>query len=122
VREAARLHEVGKIYVRDESHPAAGCRLARGAGVPELVCEWILHCTERFDAGEGARAAGSDIPLPSRIIAAACEYDVLLGAYTGGSLAGRRWALIGVIEEAGKLDPMVVDALARVVERASEGT
>ena len=121
VREAARLHEVGRLYVRDESHPAAGYRLARGAGVPELACEWILHCGESFGrAGEDDRSAEEPPPLPSRIIAAACAYAGLLDEQRTPSVADRRWALIGVIEGAGdRLDPVVVDALARVVERAS---
>lgn len=66
VREAGRLHEVGKLYMR---------------------------------------------------VAAACEYDRLARAHGEG---GQRQALIGLIELAGgRLDPMVVDALARVVERAA---
>jgi HD-GYP domain-containing protein (c-di-GMP phosphodiesterase class II) len=139
VREAARLHEVGKLYVRAEllsqpsselssgqreeleSHPIAGQRLALGAGVPAPACEWILHWGERFDeARDPARPAGADLPLPSRIIAAACEYDVQLRDHAAPG--GRRRALIGLIEAAGgRLDPMVVDAMARVVERAAEG-
>jgi HD-GYP domain-containing protein (c-di-GMP phosphodiesterase class II) len=118
VREAARLHEVGKLYVRDESHPAAGYELARGAGVPEPACEWILRGGERFDRDDGP--AADEPPLPSRIIAAACEYAALLDERGTESPEARRWAMIGVIARAGgALDPVVVDALARVVERAS---
>jgi HD-GYP domain-containing protein (c-di-GMP phosphodiesterase class II) len=136
VREAARLHEVGKLYVRAEllarptadlapgereelaAHTAAGYRLALGAGVPERACELILQAGERFDgADDPTHPAGSDIPLGSRIVAAACEYDLLLREHGD---AGRRHALIALIEQAGgRLDPMVVDALARVVERAA---
>jgi HD-GYP domain-containing protein (c-di-GMP phosphodiesterase class II) len=135
VREAARLHEVGKLYVRTEllarptaglapgereelAAQAAGYRLALGAGVPERACELILQAGERFDgADDPTHPAGSDIPLGSRIVAAACEYDLLLREHGD---AGRRHALIALIEQAGgRLDPMVVDALARVVERAA---
>jgi HD-GYP domain-containing protein (c-di-GMP phosphodiesterase class II) len=136
VREAARLHEVGKLYVRAElltrpaaghsagereelaAHAAAGYKLALGAGVTERACELILQSGERFDGGDDAtHPAGSEIPLGSRIVAAACEYDLLLREHGDG---GRRLALIALIEEAGgKLDPMVVDAVARVVERAA---
>jgi putative two-component system response regulator len=135
VRAAARLHEVGKLYVRREllaraddelsrraraeleAHPAAGARLARGAGFPEPVCELILHAGEPFDAA--GREGGPEAPLGSRIVAAACEYDRQLARHTGPGGAGPRWALIGVVEQSGsRLDPLVVDALARVVERA----
>ena len=135
VRTAARLHEVGKLYVRAEllarrddelsrraraeveSHSAAGAQLARGAGFPESVCELVLHCGDRFDAG------GGDAPLGSRIIAAACEYDRQLACHAAPEGAGRRWALIASVEQSGsRLDPLVVDALARVVERAERAT
>lgn len=136
VREAGRLHEVGKLYVRREllatpatslspvereevaAHAAAGYKLALGAGVPRRACEWILQCEERFDGGDDpSHPAGGEIPLGSRIVAAACEYDRLARGHGEG---GQRQALIGLIELAGgRLDPMVVDALARVVERAA---
>jgi HD-GYP domain-containing protein (c-di-GMP phosphodiesterase class II) len=114
VREAARLHEVGRLYLDGESHPGAGYRLALGAGIPEPLCEWILHCRDRFDAGGG-------IPIEARIIAGACEYAVLLRERANGGDATGQWALIALTEGAGgRLDPIVIDALARVVERAAE--
>jgi HD-GYP domain-containing protein (c-di-GMP phosphodiesterase class II) len=136
VREAGRLHEMGKLYVRREllatsatslspvereevaAHVAAGYKLALGAGVPRRACEWILECEERFDGGDDpTHPAGGEIPLGSRIVAAACEYDRLAREHGEG---GRRPALIALIELAGgRLDPIVVDALARVVERAT---
>jgi HD-GYP domain-containing protein (c-di-GMP phosphodiesterase class II) len=142
VREAARLHEVGKLYARAEllagpewtlsepqraelvKHYAAGAGLALGAGVPESICEWIVHAGERFDdAVERDGSAEVDIPLPSRIIAAACEYDRQLARHRDSVEGARRWALIAVIEQSGgAFDPLVVDALARVVERAAERT
>jgi HD-GYP domain-containing protein (c-di-GMP phosphodiesterase class II) len=135
VRTAARLHEIGKLYVRREllarsddelsrraraeleAHHSAGAQLAQGAGFPDPVCELVLHSGDRFDAAEGDDASGT--PLGSRIVAAACEYDRQLARHTAPDGAGRRWALIAVVEQSGsKLDPLVVDALARVVERA----
>jgi putative nucleotidyltransferase with HDIG domain len=137
VRIAARLHDIGKLYVRREllarpedelsrrakaeleSHRAAGAQLVRGAGFPEPVSELVLHCGERFDAGDGRPQGVPETPLGSRIVAAACEYDRQLTRHAGPAGAGRRWALIAVVEQSGsRLDPLVVDALARVVERA----
>jgi HD-GYP domain-containing protein (c-di-GMP phosphodiesterase class II) len=112
VREAARLHEIGRLYVDDGAHAEAGYRLALGAGIPEQLCEWILNSGNRFDGG-------AQLPVESRVIAAACEYHALQGEGGDAGGAGRR-ALIGVAELAGgRLDPIAVDALARVVERAA---
>jgi HD-GYP domain-containing protein (c-di-GMP phosphodiesterase class II) len=135
IRTAARLHEIGKLYVRREllarpddelsrraraeleAHHSAGAQLAQGAGFPDPVCELVLHSGDRFDAAEDDDASGT--PLGSRIVAAACEYDRQLARHTAPDGAGRRWALIGLVEQSGsKLDPLVVDVLARVVERA----
>ena len=114
VREAARLHEVGRLYLDGESHPGAGYRLALGAGIPEPLCEWILRCGDRFDGG-------GRIPIEARIIAGACEYAALLRERANVGDATGRWALITLTEQAGgRLDPIVIDALARVVERAAE--
>lgn len=92
VREAARLQEVGKLYVpaalvtrplteldegeraQLEAHYKHGRDLARGAGVPDRVCGWILHARERWDGAGPTNLAGVDIPLASRIIATTREY------------------------------------------------
>ena len=114
VREAARLHEVGRLYIDGESHPAAGYRLALGAGIPEPLCEWILHCDDRFDAG-------GRIPIEARIIAGGVRVRGAARERANVGDATGRWALISLTEQAGgRLDPIVIDALARVVERAAE--
>lgn len=138
IREAARLHEIGKLYVRAQllaraetdlsprarreldAHTVAGHRLALGAGVPTPACELILHSGDRYDADADSDAReGDEIPIGSRIIAAACEYDRQLARHTGRGRRGRPWALIAVAERSGAgLDPTVVDALARVAGRA----
>ena len=43
------------------SHIEAGAGLARGAGIPEDVCGWILATRERWDGGgpEGLRGSRS---------------------------------------------------------------
>ena len=104
IREAARLHEVGGIYGGDH---AAGAQLARGAGVPDVACEWIAATGERFD-GEGPRGlAGEQISLEARIIRAACACD-----RAGADAEALRTAADQ------ELDPRVVAALVSVVSRA----
>lgn len=135
VREAARLHDIGKVYVpaqilakpaaelsaaereQLEAQHEAAYRLALGAAIPEPVCDWLRHLGER--SGAGARAA----PLESRIIRAACACHTLLVASppraAGGGAARREAAIAGLrAASGGELDPDVVRALAAVLSRA----
>ncbi len=131
IREAARLHDVGMVYVPapllrkpagelDEadrallaSHIEAGARLAHGAGVPEAVGAWILRTRERY-AGDGPEGLAADaIPLPSRIIRVACAIDLMLAP---SGLAATVAALRGAAGT--DLDPRVVDAAVELLERS----
>jgi response regulator RpfG family c-di-GMP phosphodiesterase len=132
IREAARLHDIGKLYVpakllvRDpanlspeeaelvENHYDAAAGLARGAGLPSTVAAWLTTIRERFDGRGPERLADEDIPLESRIIRAACGCDLLQG-YAGQatdsaelqrSVVASLWASAGA-----ELDPRVVEAL-----------
>jgi HD-GYP domain-containing protein (c-di-GMP phosphodiesterase class II) len=130
VREAARLHDVGMIYVpvavlrkphaeqSDEErlllggHIEAGGRLALGAGIPAEVCEWIVNTRERWDGGGPDGLAGDAIPIESRIVRVACAADLMLGS------AGTEATAAGLRAAAGsELDPRVVDAIAGALER-----
>jgi len=92
IREAARLQEVGKIYVAEQllakppaeltgaeletvrAHYEHGRALTRGAGIPNRACTWIMHARERWDGEGPAGLAGDEIPLGSRVIAVTREY------------------------------------------------
>ena len=140
VREAAKLHEVGKVYVPrsvlakasgeldederaqlDRQHEAAH-GLARGAGVPEQVCDWLLRVRERYDGAGPDGLAGERIPIESRIVRAACACDLLLASpETGRAKAAHpRGATVDELRRTAgaELDPRVVEALVTVVERA----
>jgi HD-GYP domain-containing protein (c-di-GMP phosphodiesterase class II) len=135
IREAAKLHDVGRVYVpaevlakpawsrtpaegaQVEAHHELGAQLARGAGIPDRVCEWIRLGAERYDGGGPNGLAGEAIPLQARISRAAyaCYSALTEGAGEG---TGRR-PFEAVHGSAGReLDPMVVDALAAVLSRA----
>ncbi len=133
-REAAMLHDIGLIYVpvaiatkraadRDEAEAAtwatqyeAAYQLARGAGIPESVCGWLLRARERYDGTGPERMGGDRIPVESRLIRAACACQTALAAAGSGEplraavkeLAGRA---------GGDLDPRVAAALIAVLER-----
>jgi HD-GYP domain-containing protein (c-di-GMP phosphodiesterase class II) len=138
VRETARVHEIGKVYVpagvlvrpRGElgpgdqalldSHAAYGAQLARGAGIPAEACVWILATRESFDGGGPTGLAGDQIPLESRIIRAACAQAALLAALptTGTPAELYRTATGRLRGDAGReLDPRVVEALAGMLQR-----
>jgi HD-GYP domain-containing protein (c-di-GMP phosphodiesterase class II) len=137
IREVARLHDIGQLYLpaaliarpatglsardhaRLEGHAEAGQRLGLGAGLPELVCDWLLCSRERFDGlGRPAGLAGERIPAASRIMRAACVYDVALA---DAPAADQRPAALARLRDAAgvELDPRVVNALTAVVERAA---
>lgn len=136
IREAAKLHTVGKLYVpaqllaadratlgpedrgRLEAHHEAGAALARGAGVDEEVCGWILHARERFDgAGPGAMA-GETIPLESRLIRTACRCASAFAAHPATE-AGVAAAHELRERAGGELDPGVAEPLAAMLERTA---
>lgn len=92
IAEAARLQEVGKLFVampvlqRAGGEPSDadrelfaehfehGHRIMLGAGVPARACGWILHAREHWDCSGPCSLGGDEIPLGSRIIAVSREY------------------------------------------------
>jgi len=109
-RETARLADVGRIYEPAGAHHEAGAQLARGAGLPEVVCEWILGVGEHYDGTGPEGRSGSEIPVFSRIVRAAKRCDEFV---TQGSGPSELRALAGT-----ELDPAMVDALASMLEQA----
>ena len=142
VREAARLHEVGMVYVPSEvlakprgmltpeerelldSRFASGAELARGAGIPGQACEWIRATGERFDGGGPQGLAGERIPVESRIVRVACAFDAVVAApakeLENASADARRQAAVDELRRAAgtELDARVIAALAALLERA----
>jgi putative nucleotidyltransferase with HDIG domain len=137
LREAARLHDIGKLYVpaellvRDpaelspaqaklvEGHFQTAAALARGAGLPSTVGAWLTAVRERYDGRGPDKLAGEDIPLESRIIRAACGCDALIG-YAGRDQESPE-LMRSFVESlrAGartELDPRVVEALAAALD------
>ena len=138
-REAVRLHEVGLVYVRPsvlakpagkrgrrerkefDAHYEAGYRLARGAGIPEDACDWLLRMRESFDGSGPEGLAGEAIPIESRLMRATCTFHAAVAEPAPGSDAPPhvRGAARIKAQAGGELDPDVVQALVAVVERAA---
>jgi len=110
-RQTARLANSGKIYSPEGSHQEAGARLARGAGIPGVVCDWLLRAQERYDGSGPGGLSGAEIPVFSRIIRTSVRCDELI---TAGALPTAMKELSGT-----ELDPNMVDALASMLERAA---
>src|SRR5690606_24559269 len=115
--KAAGLDEVERDSLRQ--HPLRGASLV--AALPDLedVALAIRHQHEKWDgAGFPDGLRGERIPLASRILAIATNYDLM----TAGSIYGRpvSWpdALDRLREDRGDhFDPQLVDAFERPVRR-----
>lgn len=139
VREAARLHAIGMLYLPaellgrpewelsaeelgryDEQAEAAG-RLAAGAEIPAAPAAWLAHWRERFDGRGKLGLVGGAIPLESRIIRVACAFDaVLTGARHSDAEDPTSIALewLGGVEGA-ELDPAATGALVEALSRSA---
>jgi diguanylate cyclase (GGDEF)-like protein len=92
LRQAALLHDVGKIGIREtiltketslnleemeemQRHSELGRAMLSGAGMPELA-RWVNHLHERFDGdGYPYGLAGREIPVESRLLHVADALD-----------------------------------------------
>jgi HD-GYP domain-containing protein (c-di-GMP phosphodiesterase class II) len=94
IRTAGVLHDVGKIGITDgillkpgaltedefeemRRHSELGRDIIAGAGMVEIA-HWVLHLHERYDGGGYPNGvAGEEIPLESRILAAADALEAM---------------------------------------------
>jgi HD-GYP domain-containing protein (c-di-GMP phosphodiesterase class II) len=133
-RDVARVQDVGHVYIPAEvlatpaserdasdqellaSHYEKGAQLARGAGLPDQVCEWIRLGGERYDGTGPNGVAGSAIPAQARISRAAYAcYEALAAAQADPE--GPSPDVILRERANVELDPRLVNALASVLER-----
>ncbi|MDI6894304.1 MAG: HD-GYP domain-containing protein [Bacillota bacterium] len=129
-----RLHDVGKIGIRDavlkkpgiftpgeygemQMHAVLGADIVDRISLLGEGTKWVMHHHERFDgAGFPAGLQGEAIPLGARIIAVADAYDALTSDRPYKKALGREEALAELRRCAGRqFDPQLVDVLAKVV-------
>ena len=137
-REAVRLHGVGQVYVSPavlqtpaakrgmrerrefDAHYEAGYRLARGAGIPEEACDWLLRQRESFDGSGPEGLAGEAIPVESRLMRATCAFHAAVTDPAPESEAPHLRGVERIKQQSGtELDPVVITALVAVVVRAA---
>src|SRR5919106_2260469 len=139
LRQAATLHDIGKIAVPDailnkpgplsseefeviKQHPVVGEKIL--ATVPQFgrVRRVVRHSHEHWDGGgypDGLR--GEEIPLGSRIVLVVDAYHAMISdrPYRAAMAHDAAWREIQ--RNAGtKFDPMVADALLVVLKRARD--
>ena len=134
IHTAALLHDIGKFILPDsilfadrkltddeweliKLHPEHGARLVERIEGYGPVAEIVMHHHERFSGGGyPAGIAGEQIPLGSRIIAAADTYDVMTSRDSYRRPVSSEAALAELRRVAGtQLDPQVVAVFERMI-------
>jgi putative two-component system response regulator len=135
IRQAAPLHDLGKIGVPDgvlmkpgrltpeefatmKTHTEIGARLLSGSRFPLLrLAQEIARTHHEWWNGAGYFGlVGEAIPLASRIVSVADTFDAITHDRPYRAAAPIRAALDELRREAGRqFDPQVVEAMARVL-------
>lgn len=138
VRLAARLHDLGKVWIsRDilekpgplteeewveiRRHPATAARLLQIAELHDLADVVLSHHERPDGAGYPHGVPSSETPLESQIVAVADVYDAMLTPRPYGPTRNPAEARAELERVAAtQLDENVVAAFLRVLERSSE--
>jgi putative methionine-R-sulfoxide reductase with GAF domain len=137
IYNAALLHDIGKIGIRDEvllaprsltpeeraiieQHPAFGNSILTPLKFLGEIRTYVRHHHERWDGSgypDGRKA--EDIPLASRIIAVADTYDAMTSTRPYRNALSREVALHEIQKSSGvQFDPIVVTGFLKVVSAA----
>lgn len=135
---AARVHDLGKIGVRDatlfkpgrltaveqlemQSHPVLGADIVARLAQSDSVAVIIRHHHERWDGkGYPDGLAGEAIPLGSRIIAVADTYEAMTADRPYRKALPTAVAFDEIVRNAGRqFDPAVVRAFERAFRPAA---
>jgi putative nucleotidyltransferase with HDIG domain len=134
IRLAALLHDIGKIGVPDDilhkageldpyamermkEHPEVGAKMVENIKRFREIAGWIGHHHEHYDgSGYPLGLKGEDIPLPSRIITVADNFDALTTDRSYRKALPREEAMRIMRETVGTLlDPVVFESFEKVV-------
>jgi putative nucleotidyltransferase with HDIG domain len=134
IHTAGLLHDIGKFIFPDsilfadrkltddewetvKLHPEQGAKLVRRIDGYGPVADIILCHHERFDGNGYYKVPLKDIPIGSRIIAAADTYDVMTSRDSYRRPVSSEAALAELRRVAGsQLDPLVVETFVEMIE------
>jgi diguanylate cyclase (GGDEF)-like protein len=133
IRQAAELHDVGKLAIPEEiltkptpltkdewefikRHTLIGERILASAPALKAAGEMVRSSHERWDgAGYPDALRGGEIPLGARIIAVCDAFDAMTSSRPYASMLSRQEAIRELVRCSGtQFDPKVVDAFADV--------
>jgi len=137
MREAAPLHDIGKIGIPDDillkpgkltpeewevmkTHTSIGAKILAGSKDPllRLSEEIALTHHEKWNGNGYMRMKGTEIPLSGRIVAIADVFDALTNVRPYKKAWTREEAVAEIVKQRGEhFDPQVVDAFQVVLER-----
>ncbi|NOZ84777.1 MAG: response regulator [Deltaproteobacteria bacterium] len=136
IRQAAVLHDIGKLGMRFEElnkpqkltaeeyqmfkqHPTMGRRILEPIAFLSDIVPLVYHHHEKFDgSGYPEGLAGQDIPLGARILAVADTYDAMTTDRPYRKALPHKVAISELKRFAGtQFDPMVVGIFLIVIEK-----
>jgi HD-GYP domain-containing protein (c-di-GMP phosphodiesterase class II) len=136
LRDAARIHDVGKIGVTDEvlskpapltdqewtmmkRHPEIGEGIIKPITSLAPLCDIMRHHHEKLDgSGYPDGLKGDEIKLPARILAIADIYDALTTDRPYRKAMPHEQAITCMREMGEKVDQKIIDALLEIVQKA----
>lgn len=136
IRQAALLHDIGKISIAEsvlnktgrlnneefeimKGHVEASINIIRHLPSLDYVIPAVLGHHERYDGqGYPRRIAGEDIPLTARILCIADSFDAMVSVRCYKKEMSVNDALRIIEEESGKqFDPMLVHVFSDLIKR-----
>jgi len=134
IRQAALLHDVGKIGTQDHllerlgdlssremrslrEHPVLGARILHPLAIFGEIEPLVLHHHELYDgSGYPDGLKGEEIPLGARILCVCDAFETMLSGRSRMRRLDLETALTQLLEGAGtRFDPEVVDALFTMI-------
>lgn len=136
IRQAALLHDIGKISISEsvlnktgrlnndeyeimKGHVEASINIIRHLPSLDYVIPAVLGHHERYDGqGYPRRIAGEDIPLTARILCIADSFDAMVSVRCYKKEMSIKAALDIMEEESGKqFDPKLIDVFSNMIRR-----